>query len=221
VEHQRVRQAKHGVRSDEPLYYIAEIIDHFDLVAVQEVREDLTVLNRLIEILGSWWKVLLTDVTEGRPGNRERMAFLYDSRKLSFGGLAGEIVLPPAPGGMAASPSPTSLRGLRTLWGSGPDGSSSRSAPLTSHMGNPSRLIHGGNARSRSSRHSGRRGYGAARVGKEHDHVRRLQHICAWRRYDGRDSGCWLCCASSARVGPKQCTKEQALMIGSRSSPQT
>ena len=90
-------KSKYGVRSREPLYYIAEIIDHFDLVAVQEVREDLTLLNRLIDILGSWWKVLLTDVTEGRPGNRERMAFLYDSRKLSFGGLAGEIVLPPKP----------------------------------------------------------------------------------------------------------------------------
>ena len=90
-------KSKYGIRTDEPLYYIAEIIDRFDLVAVQEVREDLTVLNRLIDILGSWWKVLLTDVTEGRPGNRERMAFLYDSRKLSFGGLAGEIVLPPAP----------------------------------------------------------------------------------------------------------------------------
>jgi hypothetical protein len=89
--------SKQGVRAYEPLFYIAEIIDHFDLVAVQEVRDDLTLLNRLIDILGSWWKVLLTDVTEGRPGNRERMAFLYDSRKLSFGGLAGEIVLPPAP----------------------------------------------------------------------------------------------------------------------------
>lgn len=89
-------KSKFGLRSYESLHYIAEIIDHFDLIAVQEVRDDLTILNRLINILGSWWKVLLTDVTEGRPGNRERMAFLYDSRKLSFGGLAGEIVLPPA-----------------------------------------------------------------------------------------------------------------------------
>ncbi len=89
-------KSKYGVREYESLYYIAEIINHFDLVAVQEVRDDLTLLNRLITILGSWWKVLLTDVTEGKPGNRERMAFLYDSRKLSFGGLAGEIVLPPS-----------------------------------------------------------------------------------------------------------------------------
>jgi hypothetical protein len=64
-------------------------------VAVQEVRDDLTALNTLMEYLGGWWDYLLTDVTEGRRGNRERTAFLYDSRKIRFGGLAGEIVVPP------------------------------------------------------------------------------------------------------------------------------
>ena len=88
-------RSKFGVRGPEPIYYLAEVIDRFDLVAVQEVRDDLTLLTQLMRVLGGWWKVVLTDVTEGRPGNRERMAFLYDSRKLSFGGLAGEIVLPP------------------------------------------------------------------------------------------------------------------------------
>jgi endonuclease/exonuclease/phosphatase family metal-dependent hydrolase len=87
--------AAYGARKDEPLYYIAEIIDHFDLVAVQEVRDDLTALERLMDLLGWWWKYLLTDVTLGEPGNQERMAFLYDSRKVRFGGLAGEVVIPP------------------------------------------------------------------------------------------------------------------------------
>ncbi|HEV2707821.1 MAG TPA: endonuclease/exonuclease/phosphatase family protein [Pyrinomonadaceae bacterium] len=86
---------KYGARGKEPIFYIAEIINQFDLVAVQEVRDDLTALNKLMRYLGGWWKVLLTDVTEGTQGNRERMAFVYDSRKLSFGGLAGEIVVPP------------------------------------------------------------------------------------------------------------------------------
>ena len=85
---------KYGARGREPLFYIAEIIDRFDLVAVQEVRDDLTALNELMNYLGGWWKYVLTDVTEGAPGNRERMAFLYDSRKIRFGGLAGEIVIP-------------------------------------------------------------------------------------------------------------------------------
>jgi endonuclease/exonuclease/phosphatase family metal-dependent hydrolase len=83
-----------GSRSDEAMLYIAEIIDHFDLVAVQEVRDNLDGLYRLKEVLGRWWDVIFTDVTEGTAGNNERMAFLFDSRKVRFGGLSGEVVLP-------------------------------------------------------------------------------------------------------------------------------
>jgi hypothetical protein len=91
--------AKYGERCAECFYYIAEIINRFDLVAIQEVREDLWALDRVQEILGGWWKYIVTDVTEGTAGNRERMAFMYDSRKVTFGGLAGEIVLPEAKNG--------------------------------------------------------------------------------------------------------------------------
>jgi endonuclease/exonuclease/phosphatase family metal-dependent hydrolase len=87
--------AKYGPRMREALYYIAEIIDHFDIVAVQEVRDDLSSLEEVMDILGGYWDYLLTDVTEGRQGNLERMAFIYDTRKVRFGGLAGEIVIPP------------------------------------------------------------------------------------------------------------------------------
>ncbi len=84
-----------GERSDEAIYYIAEIVSKFDIVAVQEVYEDLKGLKRLIKVLGGYWKYLTTDVTVGDRGNHERMTFLYDSRKISFGGVAGEAVLPP------------------------------------------------------------------------------------------------------------------------------
>lgn len=85
----------YGDRSIEPLYYIAEIISHFDLVAIQEVREDLAALEKIQSILGPWWKYIATDVTEGTRGNKERMAFLFDSRKVRFGNIAGEVVIPP------------------------------------------------------------------------------------------------------------------------------
>lgn len=85
----------YGYRSDEAIYYIAEIISRFDLVAIQEVYKDLTGLKRVLRVLGGYWKYIVTDVTEGRQGNKERMTFVYDSRKVSFGGLAGELVLPP------------------------------------------------------------------------------------------------------------------------------
>ena len=85
--------AKYGPRTQESMYYIAEVMSHFDLIAVQEVRSDLKALDQLMDILGqSMWKYLVTDVTQGRQGNNERLAFIYDTRKLSFGGLAGEIV---------------------------------------------------------------------------------------------------------------------------------
>lgn len=85
----------YGKRTKDANYFIAEIISHFDLVAVQEVRKDLKGLKKVMGILGNNWDYLITDVTEGQPGNKERMAFLYDTRKVSFGGLASEIVLPP------------------------------------------------------------------------------------------------------------------------------
>jgi hypothetical protein len=87
---------KVGGRIVDAFYFIAEILSHFDLVAIQEVREDLAPLDRIQSLLGGWWKYVVTDVTEGAGGNGERMAFLYDSRKVTFGGLAGEIVLPKA-----------------------------------------------------------------------------------------------------------------------------
>jgi len=82
-------------RMNESIYYIAEIISRFDLVSVQEVYRDLTALNRLMKILGGYWKYICTDTTESRHGNDERLVFLYDSRKIQFGGLAAELVLPP------------------------------------------------------------------------------------------------------------------------------
>src|SRR6188508_917791 len=62
---------KYGGRDDEPLYYIAEILSRFDIIAVQEIRDDLADLQRVMQILGGWWKVLFTDVTAGQRGNRE------------------------------------------------------------------------------------------------------------------------------------------------------
>lgn len=90
-------RASYGARLPESYYYIAEIVSSFDLVAIQEVREDLTALKRLMALLGYHWSYLVTDMTEGTQGNGERMAFVYDSRKVRFANIAGEVVLPPTP----------------------------------------------------------------------------------------------------------------------------
>lgn len=81
-------------RRTESLYYIAEIVSRFDLVAIQEVAANLGGLERLVRLLGPSWDYIVTDTTDGSAGGSERMAFVYDRAKISFRKLAGEITLP-------------------------------------------------------------------------------------------------------------------------------
>lgn len=85
---------RNGPRRRESLQYIAEIISSFDVCAIQEVNEDLEPLEEVVRLLGKSWQYIATDVTQGPGGNRERMAFVYDTRKVSFRNIAGEIVIP-------------------------------------------------------------------------------------------------------------------------------
>ncbi|MCZ2404210.1 endonuclease/exonuclease/phosphatase family protein [Paenarthrobacter sp. Z7-10] len=75
---------------------IAEVISRFDVVAVQEVRRDTTALRFLLARLGTNWRAITSDVTQGDAGNGERLTFLYESTRIQPSGLVGEIVLPPA-----------------------------------------------------------------------------------------------------------------------------
>jgi len=85
---------KYGGRLKESLFYIAEVISHFDLVAIQEVRADLNALEEVMKILNRHdWAYIATDVTEGSSGNRERMVFVYNKKKVWFRSIAGEVVL--------------------------------------------------------------------------------------------------------------------------------
>jgi endonuclease/exonuclease/phosphatase family metal-dependent hydrolase len=81
-------------RRKESLYYLAEIISRFDLIAVQEVSANLKGLQDLVSLLNLNWDYFVTDSTDGSAGGGERMAFLYDKSKISFQKMAGEIVLP-------------------------------------------------------------------------------------------------------------------------------
>jgi endonuclease/exonuclease/phosphatase family metal-dependent hydrolase len=76
------------------LWIITEILSRFDIVAVQEVGGNLRALRTALKSLGSNWSFLMTDVTAGDAGNGERMAFVFDSRRVSLSGLAGELVIP-------------------------------------------------------------------------------------------------------------------------------
>jgi hypothetical protein len=84
---------KFGGRDFEPLYYIAEIISHFEIVALQEIRADFSEFNQLKRILGSEWDFIATDVTDGNAGNGERMVFLFNRKFVQFRNIAGELTL--------------------------------------------------------------------------------------------------------------------------------
>ena len=88
-------EAKDSPKRDlHSLCCIAEIVSRFDVIALQEVRANIKSLRHMLKLLGTNWGLILTDVTKGDKGNGERMAFLYDTRKVHLSGLACELVVP-------------------------------------------------------------------------------------------------------------------------------
>ena len=81
-------------RNLESLYYIAEIVSRFDLIAIQEVAANMKGLESLMSLLNLNWDYIVTDSTDGSAGGGERLAFLYNKSKITFKKLAGEITLP-------------------------------------------------------------------------------------------------------------------------------
>jgi len=81
-------------RLQESLYYISEIVNRFDLIAIQEVSANMKGLEQLMFLMGPNWDYIVTDSTDGGAGGGERMAFVYDKNKVSFKKMAGELVLP-------------------------------------------------------------------------------------------------------------------------------
>ena len=86
--------ANFDVQDREPVHLdlIAEIIGWFDLVALQEIRDDLSGLRALRERLPDHWALLFSEAS----GNDERQAFLFDAQKLRVGEKVGKLTVPPA-----------------------------------------------------------------------------------------------------------------------------
>jgi len=74
---------------------IIDIISRFDVVAVQEVTGNLRALRDTMKFLGKGWSFLMTDITLGDAGNKERLAYIFNNRRVQASGLAGEVVIPP------------------------------------------------------------------------------------------------------------------------------
>jgi hypothetical protein len=81
-------------RDLQSLLFIEEIVSRFDVVAIQEVKGNIKALRHMLKRLGPDWGLILTDVTVGARGNDERMAFVFDTRRVKPSGLACEVVVP-------------------------------------------------------------------------------------------------------------------------------
>lgn len=78
-------------RRDPDHRVIAEIASWFDLVALQETREDLAGLRGVQKFLPGQYLTSFTDAA----GNDERMVYLYDSSKIGTREQIGELALDP------------------------------------------------------------------------------------------------------------------------------
>jgi endonuclease/exonuclease/phosphatase family metal-dependent hydrolase len=71
------------------LQIMAEIIRPFDVVAIQEVADNLSHLDNLMKELGSGWDAVYTDPA----GNEERLGYIYKTARVKPIGLAAELAM--------------------------------------------------------------------------------------------------------------------------------
>lgn len=79
-------------RRDKDYRLITELVSWFDMAAIQEVNDDLRGIRAIQQHLPPAFRLLFSDYA----GNKERLAFLYDSRKVTVLEKVGEIAVPPS-----------------------------------------------------------------------------------------------------------------------------
>jgi endonuclease/exonuclease/phosphatase family protein len=77
-------------RREQDYRLLAEVISWFDLIALQEVNDDLRGLRGIQGQLPGHYRVVFSDP----GGNHERFAFVYDSRKVTPEEEMGELTIP-------------------------------------------------------------------------------------------------------------------------------
>ncbi len=81
-------------RPDRYWDFLKSIIERFDLIAIQEIMDDLSGLEYLKELLGKNYGMVVSDVTGVKPGERgnpERLGFLFNWKRIERTALASDI----------------------------------------------------------------------------------------------------------------------------------
>ncbi|MEL6538522.1 MAG: endonuclease/exonuclease/phosphatase family protein [Bacteroidota bacterium] len=74
--------------------FLGRVSQHFDLLAIQEVLDDMSGLNRLMEQIGPEWGMIVSDKTGVYPGDRgvgERLAFFFRWNTVQRGEVVSDI----------------------------------------------------------------------------------------------------------------------------------
>jgi endonuclease/exonuclease/phosphatase family metal-dependent hydrolase len=79
-------------RRDEDHKIIAEIVSWFDVVAIQEVKENFVGLFDVLHALGAPYRTVFSDVA----GNNERMVYVYNAERVKLLEEVGEVAFPVA-----------------------------------------------------------------------------------------------------------------------------
>ena len=83
-----------ATKTERAVRYIATVCRNFDIIAIQEVKDSLSGLEKLQKYLGPNYRFIFSDPA----GNTERLAFVYDKDRVDATGLAAEIVMRPGRG---------------------------------------------------------------------------------------------------------------------------
>ncbi len=81
-------------RSAQSWEFLKKIILRFDLIAIQEVMDDLSGLEHLMSLLGDDYGMVVSDITGTKPGsagNTERLGFLFNWKRIQRTALASDI----------------------------------------------------------------------------------------------------------------------------------
>lgn len=71
----------------------AEVVSHFDVIALQGMMGDARGLRLVMDALGDAWGLMISGLSRESSYN-ERTAFVFDTRKVLPRGLAGQVILP-------------------------------------------------------------------------------------------------------------------------------
>ena len=67
-------------RSESTWEFLARVCSHFDLISVQEILDDMSGLNKLMELLGPDYGLIVSDITGAIPGGQgmtERLGYIF------------------------------------------------------------------------------------------------------------------------------------------------